>query len=269
MRQAVADAFWNFTAPKEGYLDYMYTDVKNLVTTGMGNLIDPVGTAIGLPWRHRGSGAKATQAEIIDTWNKVKARKDLAPMGGGKQKKYYDEMGIDLYLEPSDIKALVDAKLANNESILRKDFPQYDVWPADAQLGLHSMAWAMGAAFAKKFPSFTKAVNQMVPNFEEAARQSHITGLNSDRQNADFQLFMNAARVMKENLDPDELLLDITAGGALVSAGIKGAQAAGKALGKKAFPVGACLLGIGLAGGLWVIGNQYVKASVREGRHRR
>lgn len=45
------DSIWiPFNKPLEGYLDFMYLDTRNLVTTGMGNLIDPRGVAEALPW---------------------------------------------------------------------------------------------------------------------------------------------------------------------------------------------------------------------------
>ena len=49
MRESVRRGFIGFSAPFEGRLHYMYLDVKGLVTTGVGNLIDSVGAAQALP----------------------------------------------------------------------------------------------------------------------------------------------------------------------------------------------------------------------------
>jgi hypothetical protein len=194
MYPSVADAFWKFTAEREGSLDFMYADVKNLVTTGIGNLIDPLNSALQLPWRHRATGELASGAEIAQAWNTVKSRTDLNQKGGG----YYRNV-TDLYLQPNDIKNLVYVRLSQNEQILRQGFPQYDRLPADAQLGLNSMAWAAGPYFYKSFPSFTAAVNR--GDFATAAVQSHMKGLNADRQTANLQLFENANAVITKGAD--------------------------------------------------------------------
>ena len=49
------------------------------------------------------------------------------------------------------------------------EFQKFDEWPADAQLALHSMAWAMGSAFAArgKWPHFRAACAKM--DFDLAA----------------------------------------------------------------------------------------------------
>jgi hypothetical protein len=172
----------------------MYADVKNLVTTGIGNLIDPISSALGLPWRHRGSGELASQDEIRDAWNTVKGRTDLNQRGGG----YYRGV-TDLYLTPEAIKGLVMVRLQQNEDILRQGFPGYDSLPADAQLGLLSMAWAAGPYFYKTFPSFTRAVNS--GDFATAATQSHMKGLNADRQDANYALFSKAGEVLQSGAD--------------------------------------------------------------------
>jgi hypothetical protein len=61
-------------------------------------------------------------------------------------------------LELSDdaIDSLIIDRLTKNESFLKRQpwFQDFDTWPADAQLGLLSMAWAMGPAAPGNFPSF-------------------------------------------------------------------------------------------------------------------
>ena len=64
MRGAVRAAVLEFTARFEGSLPFMYLDFHHkgdgtldpLVTTGRGNLIDPLGAALRLPWRLRPLG---------------------------------------------------------------------------------------------------------------------------------------------------------------------------------------------------------------------
>lgn len=50
VRQAVLDVWNDFNRPLEGRVPYMYLDVKGLVTTGLGNLIDSTADAEQLAW---------------------------------------------------------------------------------------------------------------------------------------------------------------------------------------------------------------------------
>jgi hypothetical protein len=61
------------------------------------------------------------------------------------------------------------------------------------------MAWAAGPYFYKSFPSFTHAVNS--GDFATAATQSHMKGLNADRQDANYALFSKAGEVLQSGAD--------------------------------------------------------------------
>lgn len=201
MRAAVEAAFRSFTVPFEGQLPYMYLDVKGLVTTGIGNLIDPLPAALGLPWK-KADGSLASQSEITAEWNYVKSRTDLDQKGG----KAYGPI-TTLRLDNDAIDQLVVSRLHQNEALLRKYYPNYDSWPADAQMGIHSMSWAMGPAF--NFPQFKAAVNKSPPDFNTAAVQSHINTAGNagvaPRNTANLLLFQNAAKVVAGGGDPDKL----------------------------------------------------------------
>jgi hypothetical protein len=190
MQQSVRDYFNLFSAKFEGRLGFMYLDVKGLVTTGVGNLIDPIGSAMLLPWVHKSDGTPASTTEISQEWNDVKSHQEMAPKGGG----YFGSM-TQLMLTDDAIDSLVLSKLEENERYLKNRFPQYDNWPADAQLGLLSMAWAMGPSF--KFPRFETAVNSRPPDFDMAAIESHMNDAGNPgltpRNVANVLLFRNAA----------------------------------------------------------------------------
>jgi len=196
-RESVEQNYTDFTTKFEGKLPFMYLDVKGLVTTGIGNLIDPVDSALSLPWVHP-DGSPASQAEIRAAWNAVKARQDMKLRGGGA----FGSV-TNLRLTDDGIRQLVNGKLRANEAILKKRFPTYDNWPADAQLGLLSMAWAMGPNF--RYPKFEAAVNALVPDFATAAKESYINDANNPglrpRNVANESLFMAAADTLKNNLD--------------------------------------------------------------------
>jgi hypothetical protein len=62
----------------------------------------------------------------------------------------------------SEPRCLVD------EATLLKRYAALEAWPADAQLGLVVLAWTLGSGFSLK--GFAQAVNQLVPDYEAAAR---------------------------------------------------------------------------------------------------
>src|SRR4029453_7562541 len=61
---SIRDGFLAFSRPLEGRVPWMYLDIKGLVTTGVGNLIDPVGLASKLPFVHKGDGSPASEVDI-------------------------------------------------------------------------------------------------------------------------------------------------------------------------------------------------------------
>lgn len=199
MRPPVRDAFHSFTAPFEGKdVPWMYLDVIGLVTTGNGNLIDPVAMAVGLPWR-KPDGSLASREEIISEWHAVKQRKDLMLRGGMVFRNV-----TKLRLDKQAMHDLLFRKLDQNEAILRKRFPEWDSWPADAQLGVHSMAWAMGPRFG--FPKFSAAC--LRGDFAAAADECRISTIpdRNGRNQANRQLFLNAAFVRDTGADPAVLI---------------------------------------------------------------
>ena len=203
MRQAVADAFVEFTRPFEGMVLFMYADCLGLVTTGLGSLIDPVSTAVCLPWKHKDTGVFATEAEIVNAWEIVKGRSDLKLRGGMAYR------GLtDLVLDQTAVDAMVQVRLRLNDSILGHRFAGFDDWPSDAQLGLHSMSWAMGASF--KFPRFQAAVSADPPDFFGASVECKMSNGAPSRNHANQTLFINAGQVLDQGLDPETLYYPIT-----------------------------------------------------------
>lgn len=193
MYQSVRDAFYDFNAPLEGVINWMYLDIKGLVTIGVGNLIDPINLALGLPFEHEAdSGNFATSDEIQQAWEMVKSDQSLSSKGA----KAFKDLN-DLRLSEAAVRSLVDSKLTTNETSLKVAFPDFESFPADAQLGLLSMAWAMGSGFVPKFPRFRSACSSQ--NWDAAAIECSISEIGNPgvirRNEADRTLFSNAARV--------------------------------------------------------------------------
>ncbi|MEU0368953.1 peptidoglycan-binding domain-containing protein [Streptomyces sp. NPDC006283] len=163
MHQSVRDAFMPFSKPLEGRLDFMYLDVKGLVSTGVGNLLDadnpsapssnptPLPDIFTLDWFDKDTRVPADRAEIEEEYRKVK-------FSGTALATTDQKVAVTrLRISQQAIDALVTRKLDSFENSLRgrEMFAGYDGWPADGQLGLLSMAWAMGPLF--RFPKFQAA----------------------------------------------------------------------------------------------------------------
>lgn len=199
MHQSVRDAFVRFSEPLEGKCAHMYLDVKGLVTTAIGNLIDPVAYAVTLPWKHP-DGRPATQDEIRAEWSLVKGRVDLKMRGGVIYKTI-----TSLRLDEEGIARVVGRKLDQNDDYLRRRFAAFEEWPADAQLATHSMAWACGPAF--RFPMLEAALR--AKQFGLAAVECRMQEAGNPgivpRNKANRLMYFNASIVHREGLDPTVL----------------------------------------------------------------
>lgn len=201
MFPAVQSGFPTFSTKFEGRVPYMYLDVLGLVTVGVGNLVDPVLAAQALPFRFKNRpgiaapGSAATADQIAAEWQTLKNDPSLKTRG-------YKACEPITQLELSDdaIDSLIIDRLTKNESFLKRQpwFQDFDTWPADAQLGLLSMAWAMGPAGPGTFPSFRAACQRL--DFNTAAAQCKMNEAGNPgvvpRNQANFTLFSNAAIVV-------------------------------------------------------------------------
>lgn len=153
MHDAIPTVWIDYNQDLEGIVTTMYADVLGLVSIGMGNLIDPIELAVTLPF-HLPGGIPATTAEIRRAWKAVKDDPNCRVRGW----KYAAELPLNnVRLYMADVEKLVEEKLRQNDRFLLSRFPDWEARPADAQLAVHSMAWAMGPAFFRKFPRFTLA----------------------------------------------------------------------------------------------------------------
>ncbi len=196
MRQAVRDVFFDFTAPLEGVVNWMYLDVKGLVTVGVGCLLDPMNPPYPPFELH---GYKATPADIWEGWKAVKIRQDLARVGH----RAFAAV-CPLRLTDEGVRQLFDERLATLEGHLRNRFKsEWDRLPADAQLACLGMGWAMGGGFPHMFPRWSKALRAF--DFETCALECEISTHGNPgvipRNECNLLLFESAARVLKEGLD--------------------------------------------------------------------
>jgi len=202
MHATVREIFPTFSKRFEGYVHWMYLDVKGLVTTGIGNLIDSEETVRNLPFTDKASGEKATESQILDEWRRLKNTPDLAEKGHKAC-----EPVTRLRLSDDAIAALVRKRLLGNEEVLKQTFPAWETWPADAQLGTLSVAWAVGAGFAPKWPNFTaacRAADWVGAREHCKLREAGNPGV-VPRNQANALLFTNAAEVARQGLELTKL----------------------------------------------------------------
>lgn len=214
MRPSVAAAWPGHAALYEGRLNHMYLDTLGLVTTGIGYLIDreggatPPPSALALPWL-TASGARASQESIAAEWKAIKARTDLARLGG----RAFAAVAV-LHLDWSTVDGLLGPKTATFWARLALSLPSLEAWPADAQMAALDLAWQNGPAFldskladgAWRWPNMRAAL--LARDFTAAAlavpdpRPDAGDDDHGDRAEYRKRLFRNAARVVALRLDP-------------------------------------------------------------------
>jgi len=152
---ATYEQYHAFSAPLEGRVPTMYCDILGLITTGVGNLINTLPQALALPWL-LADGSHADQADVAADWHKLH---DNAAYYAKRAWMVYAKTML-CHLSEEGIDALVQRTLAANEAIFRKRWPKYDTFPADAQLAMMSMAWAVGPAFYVKFSNLAGCIDR-------------------------------------------------------------------------------------------------------------
>lgn len=207
MRDAVRAAWIEFTEPIEGGCQALYNDVRGLTTIAYGNLCNSPGEAAALPLVHP-DGTFATTAEKIAAWNKVHSDPKCATLGWR-----YAATLTNLRLTRDGMAGLALRRLDMNDAALHNRLPDWESYPACAQMAFHSLAWACGpgahfprlfsAAMARDWDacSVECTMNEWTP---EGIRNVGLV----PRNVANKILFLNAQRVESYHLDPD--LLDWT-----------------------------------------------------------
>ena len=204
MYASVRQFFPVFSQRFEGRIPWMYLDIKGLVTVGIGNLIDPIALALELPFRSRVTRAPASKDDIAAEWLAVKATTSLARKGASAAERI-----AKLELSAAAIDELVGRKLNEFYEIIKtKYFPEFDSYPADAQLAILSMAWAMGPYFPRTWPTFSRNVKDQ--NWVKAGNGCQMKEAGNPgvvaRNAANKKLFFNAAVVKDRGSDPSVLL---------------------------------------------------------------
>lgn len=211
MHPSVVNSFVAFTKPLEGCVNSIYVDIKEFLTVGLGCLVDPISLAMTLPWVEP-DGSPTSQNEIARQWRIVKAN---APRLCRLHWKYAAPL-TTMRLTDAGVLQVAAQRLAGNEKILRHHFPNWDQFPADAQLGCFSMAWAVGADFPRIFGNFKLAANRQ--DWTGAIAACSIRSDNNPgvvpRNTQNRLCFANAQQVVTRNWPVDRLYWPGTVEGA-------------------------------------------------------
>lgn len=178
----------------EGFTQYPYADVKGLITVGVGCLIDPLTDDVtGLPWAI--ADVPVDKSEVAIQWSKLK-QSGLAGRTAGYQSQF-----TTIRLSHAAVNDLFDSRMAHFDAFVARRFAWYATAPGDAQLGVLSMAWAMGPAFA--FPRWEAYCE--TGDWSGAATECRIDTTGNPgvaaRNSANVVLFGNAASVVKNGWD--------------------------------------------------------------------
>jgi len=203
MYDSVKNAVVAFNSRFEGVCKNPYLDVKNLITTAIGCLADPVSLALPMPWMMP-DGTPASQAEIARQWQALKSQPMLS---------HYPALSktvlgaTTMRLTDEGVLQIVSQRMLANEKILQSYFPNWSSLPADGMLGILRMRWALGAGFAHTFGNFRSAVNAQ--NWTGAIASCDIQATGNPgilpRTAANKLCFANAAAAIAQNLPLDVL----------------------------------------------------------------
>jgi len=206
MHTSVRNYFIKFNVPIEGRVTHMYLDINGLVTIGVGNLIDvETGSADkilteikALPFvlkKGANIGKPASPADIEAEWKLVKGTQEWK---NHKASQFAGITNLELQEEAIIALALKKADVMEKELKHHAAFRDFDQWPADAQLGVLSMAWALGTTKLRNgWPSFNAACQKQ--DFDAAVKQCEISAVGNSilelRNDENKKLFNNAAAV--------------------------------------------------------------------------
>lgn len=192
MHKEVKSEFRAVSEMWEGVINHMYLDIKGLVTIGIGNLIEPINLALALPFEFKKGFNPVTQKDIREEWNLVKSRKDLAYKGAKAA-----ENTTKLILTDEGINLLFSNTLKKFEEELKKIFKEFELFPADAQMALFSMFWALGPVQFGKYKYLITECKKM--NFDFAANNCKMNEKGNagliKRNIGNKLMFQNAAAV--------------------------------------------------------------------------
>lgn len=237
MRRVVREQFLAFSIPKEGWVRYLYADVKGWVTTAVGVLVDdcrtltPPRSALGLPMVVGNRPARpdeiaadwrAVAVEVCEATLGSQRRTGRPPSGKPLECQWRGLSRVCMAhrghlaamqatrcrLTDDGVRLVTDGKLVEMWRSLLLRFPRLDQAPADAQLATLSMAWALGPAWDEdEWPKLTAAIR--TGDWATAAGQCKLRESDNPgvipRNRRNRELYLAADDVVERELNRDVL----------------------------------------------------------------
>jgi hypothetical protein len=158
MYPSVGPVLRSFLGQYEGVIDYMYADTATpaRITTGIGNVIDSVARAQSYHWQlDANPSQQASAAQVGANWRAVAAHRSEGNQGA----RHFRQFNT-IHLSPEAIEQMFTRAATQCDRELSRIFPEYNTFPADAQLGMLVHAWALG----------THKLNSVWPHYRDACR---------------------------------------------------------------------------------------------------
>lgn len=165
MHNVVEGSWLSFTSTFEGRVTNLYPDILGKITIAVGNLCDSIADAQRLPLM-TADDTLATPDQIAAEWQMMHDSREVLAKGGWRAAARI----ATLHLTPPAIDHLVESKRDEMAAFLVQRFPEFENWPAAAQLGTLSLSWACGPGFV--YPLFSAAVKAQ--DFLTAAKECWI-----------------------------------------------------------------------------------------------
>ena len=153
MHQSASNQIIDYLTSFEAFVPWMYLDSLGLVTTGIGNLLDPYSTygkKVSFYWRS--DNGRATDAEVKAEFDLVKSKAvpgGRAPQAGFQSYKAFESI-TKLRASKDDVYAAVRTALKALEAAAVQYFGRdFDTLPADVQVVFVQMSNAGGLVSRK------------------------------------------------------------------------------------------------------------------------
>ena len=170
------NAFQKHAIDFEGFAQHMYLDVKGNVTVGIGHLIPDAEAATRLNFHHRETNGevddKHKRKGKVDAMHKRNSYNLVLYSGitNGSPMAFKDVTHIDL--DPVVIGDIFRNDVKQFIHELKAKFPDFETYPASAQLGMLDLIYNMGRKkFFGGFPVFRMALE--FRNWIKVAEESH------------------------------------------------------------------------------------------------
>lgn len=180
----------------EGFSPHLYLDTANNVTVGIGEFVPSEDAALAYEWRDRGTGRVLGRTPAEVAWIKRSYRAVQSAPKRRPAPFYRDLTTIDITRAHAE--ALRDQKINQFLANLRRIFPDFPSFPAEAKLALMDMIYTLGAR------GLTTDFDLMVPAIrrrrwavaaEESRRKPEQVGAARNRRVKDLLLRAEASDI--------------------------------------------------------------------------